>query len=309
MTRKARAFVRGFRYGRIMCDPYSRIVEEHFATEKDVEAALARAVVDITGDPGAASKVNLREMPGSGVHRDDFVAAWSWVRPLAATCEFVAARASWAATGKRLIEVMAGSGAFAECLRVTAGCDVVCCDSRRASPGSMPWTAKVEHRDARDMLGATGGAPDRALLMSWPSNVPVDGISPDPAADALARYAGPLLFFVGEPRGGCTAGARFWDAIDAGWSYAGKARVDQFPGVYDELYAFERCGEGSGVPRVRFAEEVTQEQIMASFANLAPRFGAGRHHFCGDDDTTTLEQAMSLLASLDDFKKNMSAFP
>jgi hypothetical protein len=114
-------------------------------------------------------------------------------------------------TGDRgLVEVGAGSGYWAWQAH-QAGIDVIAYEP--ADPAVNAYTDGTEYFPLkRDDHEAARHHPDRALLLCWPS-------ADEPwAADALRAYAGDLLVYVGQDRGGHCADDGFFDLLDQKWT-------------------------------------------------------------------------------------------
>lgn len=68
------------------------------------------------------------------------------------------------------------------------------------------------------------------------------------AVDALRRFAGDTLIYVGEGPGGCTATLRFWHELGYdedwnplnGWLHACDVSLPQWPGMHDYLGLYLR---------------------------------------------------------------------
>jgi hypothetical protein len=118
--------------------------------------------------------------------------------------------------GRRgLVEIGAGSGYWAWQAR-QAGVDVVAYEPADASANG--YTDGIEYSDLRrDGHTAARRHPDRALMLCWPPPA-------DPwAADALRAYAGDLLIYIGQPRGGRCADEAFFRLLDRTWVAAGSS--------------------------------------------------------------------------------------
>ncbi len=158
--------------------------------------------------------------PGAGLSPDGFT------RELPVGHHLLAKRYAWAIPspgdlawlartlgGRGLAEVGAGSGYWSWQAR-QARIDVVAYEP--ADPAANAYTDGVEYTHLlRGDHGAAAHHPDRALLLCWPSRN-------DPwAAAALRAYAGDLLIYIGQPRGGQCADGDFFDLLDREWTPAG----------------------------------------------------------------------------------------
>ena len=59
-------------------------------------------------------------------------------------------------------------------------------------------------------------------------------------AEALARYEGAKVVYIGEPRDGATADARFFDLLDRDWFELETIEIQQFWGLYDSASVYVR---------------------------------------------------------------------
>ena len=109
-----------------------------------------------------------------------------------------------------LVEIGAGSGYWAWQAR-QAGIDVIAYEPVDSSVNG--YTDGTEYSAVlRDGHVAATRHPDRALLLCWPSQG-------DPwATTALSGYAGDLLVFIGQPRGGHCADDGFFRLLDRTWT-------------------------------------------------------------------------------------------
>ena len=115
----------------------------------------------------------------------------------------LAAIAAWGP----VVEIGAGTGYWAHLIAVH-GVDVVAYDEK---PGRNGWC------DATPYYQIAIGGPaavrlhaDRTLFLCWP---PMSRM----AARSLWLYRGPLLVYIGEGSGGCTADDRFFRPLDVNW--------------------------------------------------------------------------------------------
>jgi hypothetical protein len=83
---------------------------------------------------------------------------------------------------------------------------------------------------ARQYLGQSAAL----LLLVWPPCW-----SPM-AADALDAFAGPALAYVGEPVGGRTASAAFFQRLAGGWDLRRRVALPNWAGCADALYVYTR---------------------------------------------------------------------
>jgi SAM-dependent methyltransferase len=154
--------------------------------------------------------------------REENARRYAWAVPTDEALAAVARRSP-------LVEVGAGTGYWAALL-ARLGVDVVAYDAA-PPPAANHW-----HAGASCWFPVEQGGPekvdlhpDRALFLCWP---PYD----DPmAADALRRYAGQTVIFVGEGGGGCTADEAFHDQLERDFAEVERVALPQWEGIHDCL--------------------------------------------------------------------------
>ncbi|CAL9677589.1 hypothetical protein SUDANB95_07915 (plasmid) [Actinosynnema sp. ALI-1.44] len=137
--------------------------------------------------------------------------------------------------GRAVVEVAAGNGYWAWQLTLAGVKDVAAFDrdpygdARADGPG--PRYHRVDHGEHE----VAARYSDRALMLCWPP--PGEPL----AADALRAYAGDLLIYVGEPKGGCTADRAFFHALASGWRSLGHSpRHVTYGGLHCRVEAYKR---------------------------------------------------------------------
>lgn len=147
-------------------------------------------------------------------------AVYTYAIPSPETLDWIAAFCG----GRKVVEVGAGRGYWAA--RMTqAGVDVEAYDVEppdKAENISFPRAAgQPDVWHPVDDLGAfdhTADREDQVLFLCWPP-----GWENTMASEALARFTqsgGDRLVFVGQPQGGMTGDAAFFDALTANWELA-----------------------------------------------------------------------------------------
>ncbi|KAI9023168.1 hypothetical protein DFJ74DRAFT_76156 [Hyaloraphidium curvatum] len=132
---------------------------------------------------------------------------------------------------KKVIEIGAGRGHWALALR-KAGVDVLAVDDYSDIPKDDPNAAPVTYviRGTHDLIPKN---PDRTLLLVYPPPTKL-------AAEALKAYAGRLLFYVGEPRGGANANDVFFDELQRSWRVQKVVDIEPYEGGVEKLWILER---------------------------------------------------------------------
>ena len=146
-------------------------------------------------------------------------------------------RAALDAIGRHapIVELGAGTGYWAYLLR-NRGVDIVAYDL--APPGVLDNAYKFEPRTWTQVV--PGGVEaldqhaDRALFLCWP------GYRDTFADDALGRFAGTVLIYVGEGAGGHTANDAFFDRLCRDWVPAEQIAIPRWSGVDDCMQIYDR---------------------------------------------------------------------
>ena len=141
-----------------------------------------------------------------------------------------------------IVEVGAGLGYWAYLLD-QIGCDIVAYDLHPTGGGdfipkdSHPWF-DVQECDESFVPPA-----DRALFICWPPQ------HSSMASDALSRYRGDTLIYIGEGKGLSCADDAFFNALDT-WECIEEIDIPQLNGMHDRLWVFKRedADDGSVQP-------------------------------------------------------------
>lgn len=126
-----------------------------------------------------------------------------------------------------IVEIGAGSGYWASLL-ARHGATVHAFDN--ASWGLPPRWYPVQRGGAV----AAGRVDADALLLCWP---PYDNRM---AANALRAFQGPIVAYIGEGEGGCTADDAFHATLERSWSLRREVSTPQFYGLHDHLFIYDR---------------------------------------------------------------------
>jgi hypothetical protein len=130
------------------------------------------------------------------------------------------------AEGGPILELGAGRGLWAHLLRA-AGQPVIATD---------PWRNAEQWTDVAcaDAIVALERQPADVLMFIWPS------LGRPWAADALRRFEGRQVMYIGEGRGGCTADDAFHDFLAVEFTEVATFDIPQWLGVHDRLHFYER---------------------------------------------------------------------
>ena len=137
--------------------------------------------------------------------------------------------AAAASRGRPVVEVGAGRGHWAKALS-DAGLEVSAFDDGSAVPGGGADPLFPVRRGG----GSEALRDSRAtLLLVFPPPTPM-------AREALDAFAGSLVLYAGEPRGGANADDGFFDKLEAHYFVRDVVALDPFPGGVERLYVLEK---------------------------------------------------------------------
>lgn len=137
-----------------------------------------------------------------------------------------------------MVEIGAGAGYWAWCIEQLGG-EVVCYDENPAGDttgetnmwhsGAVQWTPVL-----RAGIEAIDMHQDRALFLSWPP------YAQPMAHEALLRYTGSTLVYIGEGEGGCTGDDGFHEELERNWERTHDISLVQWYGLHDVLEIYDR---------------------------------------------------------------------
>jgi len=163
--------------------------------------------------------------------RHEFTGNYAWAVPTKEAIEKIRA---FVGSGK-VLEIGSGLGLWAKLLK-DEGIHVTPTDfkGQRKNFGMK----EVEHTEVHDMGHMRAmemfGAGHDVLMMIWP---PYDDSM---AAEALERFKGDKLIYIGESGGGCTGDDRFHQLLDETWNEKETVDIPQWDGIHDALFLYER---------------------------------------------------------------------
>lgn len=165
--------------------------------------------------------------------REELVEEYAWAIP---NHEAIATIADHAP----VLEVGAGRGYWAALVRGHLDDADAVVATEPNTRWNEAWATVLLDLEAVDAVETFGEG--RTLLLGWP---PYD----DPmAADALEAYPGDTVIYVGEGRGGCTAGERFHRRLHEQWELSETVAIPTFLGIRDRLEVWERAAGPGGDP-------------------------------------------------------------
>ena len=89
---------------------------------------------------------------------------------------------------------------------------------------------------AEDVLESYGS--EHSLLLCWPCYNTIF------AFNALRRFGGNTLIYVGEGYGGCCGDDLFHETLDNCWDLADQVEIPQWPFIHDSFYIYRRKKNG-----------------------------------------------------------------
>lgn len=169
------------------------------------------------GDPNGYWTVNLPERERAraaeaGLDRGDLCVRYSWAIPSPGDIAFICKGLN----GRAVVEIGAGGGYWAWQL-TQAGVDVAAYDPHEPGLDNNFARHRLYHPVQPGNHERAAGHPDRALMLCWPSyGAPF-------AKEALHRYRGDTVIYIGEGEGGCCADDRFHRILRRDFEHAGSS--------------------------------------------------------------------------------------
>jgi len=132
-----------------------------------------------------------------------------------------------------IIELGAGTGYWAWLLR-QMNVEVFAYDLHPPPHEENHWysNAKTFTEVLKGDVDVLDRHPDCTLFLCWPPG----GME----QDALVRYRGQRVVYIGEGIGGCCACDEFFETLDKEWEEVEEATVPQWDGIHDYLTVYER---------------------------------------------------------------------
>ena len=166
--------------------------------------------------------------------RDRLTAQYAWAIPIEPVLQRLADLSP-------ICDLGCGTGYWADLLEKAGARKVLAVDS------SPPLDAKNHyHRfergvDIRHYVHVVRGDANtfnvpasHALMLCWPT------YGTAMAANALKRYRGDRVIYIGEGFGGCTADDAFHNALEKCWKLTAHYDIPQWPGIHDSVRVYER---------------------------------------------------------------------
>ena len=205
------------------------------ASAKPTQSSTGEEVASITGEEVASiiASLNLNEQNES--RRMQICHNFSWALPSQDVIDSLFAL--FREKGK-ILSVGAGRGLW-ERLLEEAGLDVTATDAFK-SHGIETDGKTYTHVYRMDHLTAIASFPEATtLLLCWPT-------FKDPFAfEALERFRGDYLIYIGEGEGGCTANDSFFDLLDKEWNQTKFIDILSWRNIYDSIQIYERKSKAS----------------------------------------------------------------
>lgn len=166
------------------------------------------------------------------LRRDRLTAQYAWAIPTEAVIRALALYSP-------ICELGCGTGYWAHLLH-QAGANVIAVDDAPPKTHENRYHIKIQYMSITKADARTFKVPTRCTLMlcwppmsRWPSNSSM-------ASDALSRYRGKRVIYVGEGMGGCTGDDAFHEALAKKWKLVKRHVIPQWRGVHDAVYVYER---------------------------------------------------------------------
>jgi len=127
--------------------------------------------------------------------------------------------------GEKIVEVGAGKGYWAQCLRELGG---------RVTAYDIDVPEETWGTVLPGDTDSVRAHPDATLFLCWPP------YNTSMARDVLRAYTGDTVAYVGEGWHGCTADDEFHDALEYEWEEVDRVDIPTFPHIHDCLYIYKR---------------------------------------------------------------------
>lgn len=176
------------------------------------------------------------------IHRRALCKKYTWAIPDPKSLDFVA---KW--SNGKLIEIGAGAGYWAWQLSMR-DVNVLAYDVRpphmfidngyhspydESTRKPLGELREIFFDVRKGAISKLSGKPDRTLFLCWP---PMTGM----AVNALRRYRGNRIIYIGEDSGGCTANDDFFGELSRNWKEVGRHNIKRWNYINDRIEVYER---------------------------------------------------------------------
>ena len=177
--------------------------------------------------PATSAECDGSGFVGALMRRERLVAEYAWAIPT----EIVVRRL---AEFSPICDLGCGTGYWAKLL-VDVGAEVIAVDARPPLEGHNHCHRSAAFADILRSDAATFDVPPgHALMLCWPP------YSNDMAAQAITRYRGDRVIYVGEGLGGCTGDDTFHEMLAAHWNQVARYEIPQWDAVHDAVRVYAR---------------------------------------------------------------------
>lgn len=131
-----------------------------------------------------------------------------------------------------IIDLGAGTGYWAWCVEQLGG-SVIALDAQpkgNSYHNGHLWTEVLEGRPEALRRYRS----KYSLFLSWPS------YATPFAYEALQRFRGDTLIYIGEGSGGCTGCDAFHDLLEEEWTQVDLVEIPQYSGIHDRMFIYQR---------------------------------------------------------------------
>jgi hypothetical protein len=172
------------------------------------------------------------------LRRNRLVAEYAWAIPTEDVVRKIAALSP-------ICELGCGTGYWAKLLR-DVGAKILAVDAKPPLEGKNFWhrpkTGPLQQPTVlRHFVDVVRGdvatfdvPPEQTLMLCWP---PFDN---GMASQALARYSGSRVIYIGEGKGGCTGDDDFHTALAEQWKLDTCYEIPQWEGLHDDVRVYSR---------------------------------------------------------------------
>lgn len=168
------------------------------------------------------------------MRRDRLTAQYAWAIPIEPVLQRLAELAP-------ICDLGCGTGYWAELLEKAGARKVLAVDSSPPRDEKNHYHRIERGVDIRHYVHIVRGDANtfnvpasHTLMLCWPT------YSTAMASNALKRYRGDHVIYIGEGFGGCTADDAFHNALEKRWNMTAHYDIPQWPGIHDSVHVYER---------------------------------------------------------------------
>lgn len=163
-------------------------------------------------------------------HYNDFVKRFGWGIPNATGWKIISKTIS----GCKVVELVAGSGFLASCIMANPNKPInyLATDAMKGDDTFTKTYFKVQKLNHLETLTKNPDAD--VLIINWPT------YKDKWASEALRKFKGDIVIYIGEGMGGCNADDGFFEELSENWEEKECEPCIQWQGLRDSLFLYKR---------------------------------------------------------------------